>query len=234
MNVVELNNVSYAYTKDTSVVEQVSFAVPENSTTMIIGPNGSGKTTVLKLMLGLLKPKQGSIEVLNTAPKSARKDVGYVPQRLTFDTSFPLTVAEFLKLPKNVSTEELNEVLKSVGMQDAADQLIGMLSGGQLQRVLIARSLMNRPKILFLDEPTSGIDVQGEQHFYELIAQLKEKYSMTVVMVSHDIHHVSKYANQVICINKGMLCCGNPTEALSSDMMRELYGKHMVPYEHNH
>jgi zinc transport system ATP-binding protein len=175
MNVVELNNVSYAYTKDTSVVEQVSFAVPENSTTMIIGPNGSGKTTVLKLMLGLLKPKQGSIEVLNTAPKSARKDVGYVPQRLTFDTSFPLTVAEFLKLPKNVSTEELNEVLKSVGMQDAADQLIGMLSGGQLQRVLIARSLMNRPKILFLDEPTSGIDVQGEQHFYELIAQLKEK-----------------------------------------------------------
>lgn len=231
-NVIEVNNVSFAYEKGNEVVKNVSFSIPEKSTTMLIGPNGSGKTTLLKIMVGLLEPTQGSVTVYGDAPKDARDSVGYVPQRLHFDQTFPITVKEFLRFSHKGSEEEVLEMLESLGIKELARSLIGSLSGGQLQRVLIARSLLGRPQVLFLDEPVSGIDVGGEQNFYELIKDIQREHDVTVVMVSHEVHLVTKIADQVVCINKEMLCSGKPDTALLPEVMEKLYGGDVSLYQH--
>ncbi|PIQ92259.1 MAG: zinc ABC transporter ATP-binding protein ZnuC [Parcubacteria group bacterium CG11_big_fil_rev_8_21_14_0_20_39_22] len=230
---VEVNNVSFEYEKGNEVVKDVSFSIPINSTTMLIGPNGSGKTTLLKIMVGLLLPSSGSVKVYGVEPKDNRSDTGYVPQKLYFDQTFPITVKEFLKFSYGGPDKYVFEMLENLGIRDLAGSLIGKLSGGQLQRVLIARSLLGNPKILFLDEPVSGIDMGGEQNFYDLIKEIQNKFDVTVVMVSHEVHLVSRIADQVICINKEMLCSGAPENALLPEVVEKLYGKHTSLYKHH-
>ena len=232
MNALEINDVSFEYVKDISVIDNVSFSIPEKATTILIGPNGSGKTTLLKIMIGLLEPTSGTVRVYGKKPKDMRKSIGYVPQKLYFDKTFPITVMEFLQLADTSSKNEILSVLESVGAQDLVSSRIGELSGGQLQRTLVARSLLGKPKILFLDEPVSGIDISGEQNFYDLIKDIQEKYGVTVVMVSHEVNVVSQIANQVICINKEMLCSGEPSEALLPEVIEQLYGKNVSLYKH--
>jgi len=200
---------------------------------MLIGPNGSGKTTLLKIMVGLLEPTCGEVKVYGDTPKNKRGSVGYVPQKLYFDQTFPITVTEFLQFSHKGSGEDVTRVLESLGIRELSQSLIGTLSGGQLQRVLIARSLLGKPKILFLDEPVSGIDVGGEQNFYELIKDIQKKHDVTVVMISHEIHMVSRIADQVICINKEMLCSGEPEKALLPEVIEKLYGKDVSLYNHH-
>ena len=232
MNVLEIKNVSFAYVKNTLVVDNISFSIPEQETTILIGPNGSGKTTLLKIMIGLLEPISGTVQTYRKKPKDVRKNIGYVPQKLYFDKTFPITVMEFLQLADNVSKNEILSTLESVGAGEFATSIIGELSGGQLQRTLIARSLLKKPKILFLDEPVSGIDIGGEQNFYTLIKEVQEKYDMTVIMVSHEINIVSQIADQVICINKQMLCSGKPSKALVPEVLEQLYGEDVSLYKH--
>lgn len=232
-NAIEVNNVSFHYHKNKeNVVDSISFSVPEKSTTMLIGPNGSGKTTLLKMIVGLLKPSSGSIKVYGEKPINNRAIIGYVPQRVYFDQTFPITVLEFLQFSCKTTKEKIITTLQSLGVEDLQSSLVGELSGGQLQRVLIARSLLGEPKILFLDEPVSGIDVGGEQNFYELMKSIQDKYHITVVMVSHEVHLVSSVADQVICINKEMLCSGAPSEALAPEIIEKLYGENISLYSH--
>jgi len=232
MNALEINNVSFEYSKGISVVDNVSFSIPEKATTILIGPNGSGKTTLLKIMIGLLEPISGTVRIYGKKPKDIRKSIGYVPQKLYFDTTFPITVMEFLRLSGNSTDEQILNTLKSVGATDITSSRIGELSGGQLQRTLIARSLLGKPKILFLDEPVSGIDIGGEKNFYQLIKMLQEQHNITVVMVSHEVNIVSQIATQVVCINKEMLCSGSPDTTLLPELIEQLYGKDVSLYKH--
>jgi zinc transport system ATP-binding protein len=231
---VKVNNISFGYHTNSDVLENISFTIPVGSTTMLIGPNGSGKTTLLKIMVGLLEPTQGRVRIFGNMPKDARNNIGYVPQRLHVDASFPITVMEFLQFSdKDVSVSDITKVLEGLGVSELACSVLGKLSGGQLQRVLIARSLLHNPKILFLDEPVSGIDIGGEHSFYELIKEIQKERDITVVMVSHEVHLVSRVADQVICVNKEMLCSGTPSEALLPEVIEKLYGKDVSLYEHH-
>jgi len=232
MYAIEINNVSFEYIQGAPVIENISFIIPKKGTTILIGPNGSGKTTLLKIMIGLLEPTSGIIHIHGKKPKEMRKSIGYVPQKLYFDKTFPITVMEFLQLADTTPKDEILDILESVGAKDLVDSRIGELSEGQLQRTLIARSLLGKPKILFLDEPVSGIDIGGEQNFYELIKSIQGDHDVTVVMVSHEVNVVSQIADKVICINKEMLCSGEPSTTLLPEVIRQLYGKNVSLYEH--
>ncbi len=231
---LDIQNVSFGYGKGPLAVEGVSFRIAKQSTTILIGPNGSGKTTLLKLMIGLLQPTHGSITVLGRTPEQARMQVGYVPQKLHFDHTFPLTVREFLDLSNTGTDTDVTRVLADLDIRRLARAHVGTLSGGQLQRVLIARSLLGEPEILFLDEPASGIDIGGEQSFYGLITNIQQERGITVVMVSHQIGLVAQQADQVVCVNRTLLSSGPPDKKLTPKTIEKLFGEHVALHEHTH
>lgn len=231
---IELNNVSISYGSH-EVVSDISLSVPHGKKTLIIGPNGSGKTTLIKTMLGLIEPTRGRVQVLGSSPRKVRTRVGYVPQRIALAPETPLTVFEFLSFAhRNRASEKLHSALRSLGVSHLSHQLVGTLSGGQLQRVLIARAIAHDPDILFLDEPSSGIDVGGEENFYELIASLHSHTDRTVVMISHELDVVHRVADFVLCLNKTLVCSGTPTEALTPETIQGLYGPDATIYSHHH
>ena len=215
-NLIDVQHLDFAY-RDQLVLKHVDLAVARGSSLGIIGPNGGGKTTLLMLMLGLVEPTRGRIVIDGTlAPRQAirRGDViGYLPQRPAQPhPSFPLNVRQLARLGlvgktgmlRRYAPEDLafvDELLASVGVAELADAPVGELSGGQLQRVLIARSLAPRPKVLLLDEPTTGIDAAGQQRFVESIAELKRALGLTVVIVSHDLRAVSAMCDRIACLN---------------------------------
>lgn len=219
------------------ILDNLSFDIPEGSITAIIGPNGSGKTTLLKALLGLI-PYKGTVEILKTTSAQARTKIGYVPQRFTFDKSFPITVKEFLSFTLPANTKDKNTLidcqLQEVGMFSEKDNILGALSGGQLQRVLIARALLNNPKIIFLDEAAAGIDVKGERNFYDLIKHLNEKHGVTIIFISHEIDIVHSYATQVLCLNRQMLCFGRPDEVLNETNLKQLFDANISLYQHKY
>ncbi len=219
MSIVSVKNLSFAYDKD-RVLEDVSFDVNDKELVAIIGPNGGGKSTLLKLILGLLEPKSGEIKVFGKDPKEVRKEVGYVPQNTNVNLEFPITTLDvvmmgndnkhnknrtfFQKLfPIRYSSFEVScakSTLQRVGMQDYINRRIGALSGGQRQRVMIARALCTHPKLIILDEPTSSIDIDGQKQIYELLKKLSQ--DITVIVVSHDLSVITEYAKRVIYVNK--------------------------------
>jgi zinc transport system ATP-binding protein len=233
MDAISVNNLSVELGRN-KILTQLSFNIPEKSITAIIGPNGCGKTTLMKAMLGLI-PYTGEVMVLNTSVKKALDHISYVPQRFNFDRTFPITVNEFLHLEPNSkyrSTTNIKEKLKEVGMQNSEDNLLGVLSGGQLQRILIAKALLNNPSVLFMDEPAAGIDIKGERNFYELIQHLNKEHNVTIILVSHEIDIVYRYATHVVCLNKKVLCFGKPTDILTSDTIKKLYNEDVEIYQH--
>ena len=220
-----------------NVLDNITLKIPSGSFTAIIGPNGSGKSTFIKAIIGLLKPKKGSIRILGQHLHDVRHTIGYVPQTFDFDRSFPITIAEFLDLDmhKHVQESQLHESLKDVGLaSNILDQQLGSLSGGQLQRVLIAQALIKRPSILILDEPAAGIDMSGEQQLMELLGNLSEEHGTTVVLVSHDISSVAKNVDQVICLNQKLICAGSPAKTLTKKQLGKLFGEHKELYHHHH
>jgi len=233
MNAVSVRNLNVRFDNQV-ILERLSFNIPQKSITAIIGPNGSGKTTLLKAMLGLI-PYQGEVLILGKEISQSFEKIAYVPQRFSFDKSFPITVDEFLNLEiskQGRKKSNINTKLKEVGMEKSGQQLLGQLSGGQLQRVLIAKSLLNNPKILFLDEPAAGIDLKGERSFYELIKHLNEEHGVTIILVSHEMDIVYNYATSVVCLNKQMLCFGKPKKVLTDQMLKQLYDENITLYQH--
>lgn len=220
--------------QDRIVVSDVTFQAKEGQAVAIIGPNGAGKTTLIRAMLGLI-PSQGSIIINGDVVQMNRPPahVAYVPQRLEFDRSLPMTVKELFKafVPRH-TLADVKTALAQLGVEPLYDSMISRLSGGQLQRVVIAMNLMLKPKVLFLDEPSTGIDAVGETHLYRLLRELCSRQKTSVVMVSHDLSMVSKYTDHVVCINKRMLCCAHPEQALSKNNLQELFGHDTVRYHH--
>ncbi len=209
----------------------IDLSISEGDRLAVIGPNGAGKTTLLRLLLGLESPSEGRILWAEPSPR-----IGYVPQRLGFDQHFPLTVEEFLAVnhpgagiwlggvPRRVS-KDISEVLLRTGGNDVGRQLLGTLSGGQLQRVLVAAALLQQPKVLILDEPSASIDHRGADELRALLFALHEAERLTLVFVSHDLHFVGELASRVACLN-GTLCgLGAPAEILSSHVLGAVYGR---------
>lgn len=210
MKIIEIENLSFAYEKEL-VLENINLSVEEKDFLAIIGPNGGGKSTLLKLILGIEKAKKGTIEVLGKKPKQSLNKIGYVPQNTNVNTDFPIKVIEVVMMGHvggkrplfGYGSHEKNcamGVLEKVGMDAYANSKIGSLSGGQRQRVMIARALCAHPQILILDEPTSSIDISGQREIYELLKVLNEQ--ITVIVVSHDISVILEYASCAAYINK--------------------------------
>ncbi len=207
---IEFEDVWFSYEK-TPVLQEVSFSLEEGEFLGIIGPNGGGKTTLLKLMLGILKPDRGRIRILGQAPHDASHRVGYVPQGTDFNRSFPVSVLD-VALMGRMSTsrigrryskedrEKVKDVLEKVGMWDYRNRLIGKLSGGQRQRVFIARALATNPEILFLDEPTASVDSEFQTDLYDFLKALNRE--VTIVVISHDIGIISAHMKSIACVNK--------------------------------
>lgn len=210
MNAIDISNLYFSYKKE-SILENINLHVEEKDFLAIIGPNGGGKSTLLKLILGILTPKKGEIKVYNAKPEKTLASIGYVPQNTNVNIHFPIKVIEVVmmghvghKKPLFGYREEEKKcamgALAQVDMQDYAEKKIGLLSGGQRQRVMIARALCSHPKILLLDEPTSNIDAKGQKEIYELLKFLNKH--ITIVVISHDISVILEYASKVAHINK--------------------------------
>jgi len=230
---LEVNNLSVKF-GDVSVLEGVNFSLEKGDVMTIIGPNGAGKTVLVKSILGLV-PYEGKV-VLNGEPVSTQLSrIGYVPQRFDFDRTFPLTVKELLGLIfRKISVEEAKIVCQHLEIERLLSNKIGTLSGGQMQRVLIARAVINQPQLLIMDEPTAGVDIGGVRNFYDIVRHLNEEHNMTIILVSHEINMVYSLASKVICLNKQMLCSGTPRKAITKKILDRLYGKNVGPKKHTH
>ena len=215
--VVKLEDV-WVYYDGTVVLEAINLSIEFGDFLGIIGPNGGGKTTLLKVMLGLIKPSKGTVSVLDGSGNESRAGVGYVPQYAPFDHEFPISVWQVVLTaryhsgwhPSRYSEEDkeiARDVLQTTGMAEFASRQIGQLSGGQQQRVLIARALAVRPKLLLLDEPTASIDPDMQTEFYELLERLKN--DMAIVLVSHDITAISIYVEKIACLNRRLVYHGS-------------------------
>ncbi|MDY6971660.1 MAG: ABC transporter ATP-binding protein [Thermodesulfobacteriota bacterium] len=213
---IEVKDVRFSYYK-TLILEDVSFTLEHGDFLGIIGPNGGGKTTLLKLLLGMLKPDRGVIKILGEPPHDARHRVGYVPQNIDFNISFPISVMEIALMGRLHRSRigrwysrkdrlKAEGVLKRVGMWDYGHMPIGKLSGGQRQRVFIARALATDPEILFLDEPTASVDPEFEINLYDFLRELNKK--VTIVVITHDIGAISRDVKSMACVNRRLVFHG--------------------------
>ncbi|MFQ3610006.1 MAG: metal ABC transporter ATP-binding protein [Fimbriimonadales bacterium] len=221
------------------ILENIGFDLSPGETVALIGPNGAGKTTLLRVLLGLL-PYQGIVQVLGKAPhqltRAERRQIGYVPQALQFDRTMPLLVRELLQAMLGDAfrqRERIAQVLQAVDAVHLLDSEVRALSGGELQRVVIAGALATEPKLLLLDEPATGIDIGTRLHFYDLIEELRTTRGVGTLIVSHDLSVVSRYATRVVCIHHQLLCQGTPQEVLQMPVMEQLYGHPVAVYHHH-
>jgi zinc transport system ATP-binding protein len=215
-----------------TVLHHVDFAIKPGEIVTIVGPNGSGKSTMLRAIIGALSPVSGTI----TRKPGLR--VGYVPQKLHIDPTLPLTVRRFLDLPKRVSEAQADAALTEAGAGALATRQMADLSGGQFQRVLLARALLNAPELLILDEATQGLDQPGSAAFYQTIADLRDQLGCAVLMVSHELHVVMAASDRVICLNGHICCEGAPEHVASAPEYRALFGTGtggaLALYRHEH
>lgn len=243
---ISVENVSFSYGYG-PVLLDITLPIHEGDFLSIIGPNGSGKTTLLKIILGLLKPTRGRVRIMN---KDVEKfadwpKIGYIPQKAThFDPLFPASAKEVVAMALGPSRllsrgkrrrEEsaIRHALQVVGMEEFMNRRIGRLSGGQQQRIFIARAIVNWPRILFLDEPTTGVDAETQGYFYDLLDRLNTQEGITIVLVTHDIGIVDKHISQVACLNQRLVYHGSHGEFCRSDTFKDmLAGGHLVSHQH--
>ncbi|MBN2829323.1 MAG: ABC transporter ATP-binding protein [Candidatus Cloacimonetes bacterium] len=211
-NPIEIRELSFSY-ESIPVLEEINLVIRKQDFMAIIGPNGGGKTTLIKLILGELEPDKGTITVFGEKPSKVSHRIGYVPQFSTFNKQYPIRVMEvvlsgmlkkFSLTPFYSHEEKLQalEMLESMKIQHLKDNQVSKLSGGQMQRMLIARAMMSNPEILILDEPTASVDIVMEQDIFEILHQLNQ--TKTIIVISHDVAFVSSYANKVVCLNRNL------------------------------
>ena len=214
------------------VLRGVSLSIAKGEIVTIVGPNGSGKSTLLRVLIGALKPDKGSVT------RAAGLKIGYVPQRLHIDPTLPLTVRRFLDLPKPVPQGDAIAALDRAGVPGVIGQQMASLSGGQFQRVLLARAVLGGPDILMLDEPTQGLDQPGSASFYRQIEEIRNRLGCAVLMVSHELHVVMSASDRVICLNGHVCCEGTPEVVSAAPAYRELFGTGtggaLALYRHDH
>ena len=214
------------------VLQGVSIALKPAEIVTIVGPNGSGKSTLLRILIGALKPQKGTI---------SRQDglrIGYVPQKLHIDPTLPITVNRFLNLPQKVDAQAVDEALRTAGVSGCGAKQMSQLSGGQFQRVLLARAILSKPDILMLDEPTQGLDQPGSASFYQQIDAVRRELGCAVLMISHELHVVMSASDRVICLNGHICCEGTPDVVSVAPAYRELFGTGtggaLALYRHEH
>ena len=213
------------------LVQGVSLEVNRGKIITLIGPNGSGKSTTAKIALGIYKNYEGSVE------KFTNK-IGYVPQKISIDWTLPLRDADFMVLTENLSADEIEEALSLTGVNHLVNKNLGNLSGGEFQRVLLARAISKKPDLLVLDEPVQGVDFTGEIALYELIKKISEKLNCGILLISHDLHMVMSATDHVVCLNGHVCCSGSPIDVAKDKEYKALFGDQasqtLSIYEHKH
>ncbi len=238
--VIELENVSFSYNGQ-PVLQSVDLVVSRNDFLCVVGPNGGGKTTLLKLVLGLVRPASGTVRVFGGPPEKARPRIGYMPQHTSLDPLFPVNVRDIVLMGRlgrggrfgfygRKDFRAAEEVLRMMKLTGLERRSFSSLSGGQRQRVLIARALISRPEILLLDEPTASIDAVIETELFEILNRLNRE--MTIALVTHDLGFVSRYVKSVVCVNRRVVV--HPTSEISGEMINEIYGGDMQMVRHDH
>jgi len=214
------------------LVRGVSMTVEPGEIVTLIGPNGSGKSTTAKLALGVLNPDEGA-----TGQREGLR-IGYVPQRLAVDWTLPLTVNRFMRLTSSVSKEQAEDAMSATDTRHLANAEVRTLSGGEFQRVLLARAIARSPDLLVLDEPVQGVDFNGEIALYELISRIRDELHCGILLISHDLHVVMAATDRVICLNGHVCCSGTPTTVATSEEYKTLFGARaasgLAVYEHSH
>ncbi|NCP58443.1 ABC transporter ATP-binding protein [Candidatus Wolfebacteria bacterium CG18_big_fil_WC_8_21_14_2_50_39_7] len=226
-NILEVKNLTVNFNNE-KVIDNLSFNLKKGENLVVVGPNGAGKTVLLRTLIGMI-PFEGEIKW--------EKDVkiGYVPQKILPEKNIPLSIEEFFNF-KKIDSNQIVKALKSVGINDLSvlKKKIGVISSGQLQRILIAWSLIGNPEILLFDEPLSGIDIEGEETIYNLLSRIEKERDLTIILITHDLSVVYKFADSVLCLNKESICYGPPQEALTPERLSQLYGGEIKLYKHDH
>ena len=227
---VKLNNVGFRE-NNKWLVEDVSLQVEKGKIVTLIGPNGSGKSTTAKIALGIYKNIEGNVE------KYTDK-VGYVPQKISIDWTLPLRVNDFMVLTENIKPDQIDEALSLTGVIHLKNKNLGNLSGGEFQRVLLARAISKKPDLLVLDEPVQGVDYTGEIALYELIKKISDTLNCGILLISHDLHTVMKATDHVVCLNGHVCCSGSPIDVARNNEYKTLFGDQasqiLSVYEHKH
>jgi zinc transport system ATP-binding protein len=236
---IQLMNAGFAY-GSAPVLEDVTLTVGTSELVAVVGPNGGGKTTLLKLILGLLAPTSGAVSVFGEPPAHGRRRIGYMPQHLQYDVQFPVSTLDVVLmgrldrlrsgLYRATDREAARAALAEMGLMDAADRPFASLSGGQRQRALIARALAGEPDLLLLDEPTASIDLESEHRLRDTLSRLNRR--MTIVMVSHDLGFVSDIVRSVVCVNRRVVV--HPTSEVTGEVIGNLYGGDVRLVRHDH
>ncbi|MFC0944872.1 zinc ABC transporter ATP-binding protein ZnuC [Pasteurella multocida] len=228
---VELKNINVVF-EQKKALQNINLTLYPNSIITIVGPNGGGKSTLLKVLLKLLPPTSGQV----IYHKNLR--IGYVPQKIHLDHSLPITVERFLSLKKGISRQAIQDALSLLSISNLHKNSLQKLSGGEMQRVLLARAILNKPNLLVLDEPTQGVDINGQAELYQLIQQTQQQLNCAILMVSHDLNIVMADTNEVLCINQHICCAGTP-ETVSNDptfihFFGDQFAKNVALYTHKH
>ena len=227
---VKLNEVGIKQ-NDKWLVKGVSLVVEKGKIVTLIGPNGSGKSTTAKIALGIYKKIEGQVEKYTN-------NVGYVPQKISIDWTLPLRVNDFMLLTENLKDEAVNEALSLTGVIHLKNKNLGNLSGGEFQRVLLARAISKKPELLVLDEPVQGVDFTGEIALYELIKKISEELNCGILLISHDLHTVMSATDHVVCLNGHVCCSGSPMDVARNNEYKTLFGEQasqiLSVYEHKH
>lgn len=231
---IQANHICHAY-NDKKVLQNVSLKIHSGEIVTLIGPNGAGKSTLLKILLELIQPDTGEV----IRKKALR--TGFMPQKIQIDHTLPMTVERFLQLGTRQSNQtiqqHLDNLTEELDIQPLLQQPIQKVSGGEMQRILLARALINQPELLVLDEPVQGVDLQGQTEIYQFIHKIRKRYGCGILMVSHDLHLVMKNTDQVICLNQHVCCSGNPQNIHDNPEFLAIFGQgfdEISLYEHHH